>query len=120
MFEDLDLTKSGYITKEEICQGVTRLGNQLPQAQVEALFSRVDADLDGQISFQEFRRFLLLAPAVDDLSDMFEYWERTRYHRLNAVITSIGFVTVCARHQIHTLLEHQMCGCAALLIWARI
>ncbi len=78
MFNELDVQRDGHISEEELAIGLAKKGLKFSKAQTHALFKHVDQDNDGKLSFDEFKKYLLLAPELENLSQIFEYWSRSR------------------------------------------
>ena len=49
---------NGYITSKELSEMMFRLGQELDASDIECMIKEADLDLDGRISFQEFKTIL--------------------------------------------------------------
>ena len=54
MFQD----NNGFITPQELSQMMNQLGQKLNASDIESMIKEADLDLDGKISFQEFKTIL--------------------------------------------------------------
>ena len=54
LFQD----NNGYITPQELSDMMLRLGQNLGAHDIECMIKEADLDLDGKISFQEFKTIL--------------------------------------------------------------
>ena len=57
-FAVFDVDKDGYITKSERRQVMNRLGENLTDAQLDAMIKEADSDKDGKIDINEFRSLM--------------------------------------------------------------
>ena len=57
-FDFYDENGDGYITKLELTNVLTRLGNDIVDKEVETIIQSVDLDGDGKISYDEFCKML--------------------------------------------------------------
>ena len=51
MFELFDRDGNGFITREELSQGLKQLGEELGEKDLDEIFEEADLDGDGNISF---------------------------------------------------------------------
>ena len=49
---------NGYITSKELSEMMQQLGQNLDASDIECMIKEADLDLDGRISFQEFKTIL--------------------------------------------------------------
>ena len=61
-FEELDADGSGSIAAGELSTALRRLGYRLSDDQCRELLAKVDANNDGEVSFEEFREFFQFVP----------------------------------------------------------
>ena len=54
-FIDMNVSKSGFIQKSEFKFYLTHWGMKIPEETFEDLFSALDSDGDGQISYKDFQ-----------------------------------------------------------------
>jgi len=57
-FRMFDKDNNGYITSKELSEMMFRLGQELDASDIECMIKEADLDLDGRISFQEFKMIL--------------------------------------------------------------
>ena len=57
-FAVFDVDKDGYITKSELRQVMNRLGENLTDAQLDAMIKEADKDKDGKINEEEFKALM--------------------------------------------------------------
>ncbi|MGK5556303.1 EF-hand domain-containing protein [Actinomadura kijaniata] len=55
-FEECDLNRDGYISRDELRRHLLTQGKELSLAELDARIARVDTDGDGRISFEDFAR----------------------------------------------------------------
>ncbi|XP_025075228.1 calcium-binding mitochondrial carrier protein SCaMC-2 isoform X1 [Pogonomyrmex barbatus] len=77
-FSDLDKNKDGKIDLEELIRAFKELGIEIAREEATKLLQRMDQDGSLNISFNEWRDFLLYAPSTT-LLDIIEYWHHTTY-----------------------------------------
>ncbi|XP_069106393.1 uncharacterized protein [Argopecten irradians] len=53
-FQILDADQDGYITKEELTEFTSRVGDKKTEAEIQAIIRESDTNNDGRISYQEF------------------------------------------------------------------
>jgi Ca2+-binding EF-hand superfamily protein len=58
-FLQFDKSKTGYITKEDLKKTMIEFDNALTDEECNAMFSEVDLDGDGRITFREFRELMV-------------------------------------------------------------
>eukprot|EP01105_Mastigella_eilhardi_P001537 TRINITY_DN11839_c0_g1_i3.p3 TRINITY_DN11839_c0_g1~~TRINITY_DN11839_c0_g1_i3.p3 ORF type:complete len:164 (+),score=74.54 TRINITY_DN11839_c0_g1_i3:52-492(+) len=58
-FKMFDLDGNGLITAVELKQVMAKLGEALSDAEITAMIKEADADGDGQINFNEFKKIML-------------------------------------------------------------
>ncbi len=59
-FKKFDLDNSGYISVKELQQILARIGQHYSTEQIAELVSKVDANSDGRLSYQEFVKLMKL------------------------------------------------------------
>ena len=67
-FAVFDVDKDGYITKSELRQVMNRLGENLTDAQLDAMIKEADSDKDGRIDINEFRSLMKLSVCSTKIS----------------------------------------------------
>ncbi|XP_077276191.1 short Calcium-binding Mitochondrial Carrier isoform X1 [Temnothorax americanus] len=77
-FSHLDKNKDGKIDLEELIRAFKDLGIEIARKEATELLQRMDQDGSLNISFNEWRDFLLYAPS-STLFDIIEYWHHSTY-----------------------------------------
>ncbi|XP_074035025.1 short Calcium-binding Mitochondrial Carrier isoform X2 [Leptinotarsa decemlineata] len=77
-FTHLDKNKDGKIDLEELIRAFNDLGIPLERGEATNLLQRMDQDGSLNISYDEWRDFLLLAPS-NNLQDLIGYWRHSTY-----------------------------------------
>lgn len=77
-FSHLDRNRDGKIDLEELQGAFHDLGIPLDQAEAKNLLQRMDQDGSLNISYDEWREYLLLAPG-DDIHQLIRYWRHSMY-----------------------------------------
>ncbi|XP_044766769.1 calcium-binding mitochondrial carrier protein SCaMC-2 isoform X2 [Coccinella septempunctata] len=77
-FSHLDRNRDGKIDLEELAGAFKDLGIPLEKAEAKKLLQRMDQDGSLNISFDEWRDFLLLAPS-HDIHQLIKYWRHSTY-----------------------------------------
>ncbi|KAH0945495.1 hypothetical protein HN011_003856 [Eciton burchellii] len=77
-FSNLDKNRDGKIDLEELIRAFKELGIEIAREEATKLLQRMDQDGSLNISFNEWRDFLLYAPSTN-LRDIIEYWHHTTY-----------------------------------------
>ncbi|CAD5209671.1 unnamed protein product [Bursaphelenchus xylophilus] len=54
VFEELDVDGDGHITRSELRTAFQRMGHNLTDQEIKAIYKHVDINHDGKINFQEF------------------------------------------------------------------
>lgn len=54
-----DLDKDGYITVSELKAVMLSTGEEISDKDAQLMIDMADADHDGRVSYEEFRRFLI-------------------------------------------------------------
>jgi len=62
LFKDFDLTKSGFLTLEELEAMLIRLQAPVQDAHLWAVFNHIDKNKSGYIEFEEFVNFVVYDP----------------------------------------------------------
>jgi len=78
VFSTLDANKDGRITSSELKSAFNRLGISIGLEEAEKLVARLDDDNSLDISFDEWRDYLLFHPS-SNLDDIIEFWRRESY-----------------------------------------
>lgn len=77
-FSSLDKNKDGRIDVEELMKAFNELGVEIERNEASNLLQRMDQDGSLNISFDEWRDFLLYAPSTDIIS-LIKYWRHATY-----------------------------------------
>ncbi|XP_053957041.1 calcium-binding mitochondrial carrier protein SCaMC-1 isoform X2 [Anastrepha ludens] len=77
-FSHLDKNKDGTVDLEELIDAFKDLGIEVDPEEATNLLSRMDQDGSLNISFNEWRDFLLLAPSTD-IHDLIKFWRHSTY-----------------------------------------
>ncbi|XP_017784896.1 PREDICTED: calcium-binding mitochondrial carrier protein SCaMC-2 isoform X2 [Nicrophorus vespilloides] len=77
-FSNLDKNKDGKIDLEELIRAFHELGIPLDKSEARNLLQRMDQDGSLNISFDEWRDYLLLAPSCD-IHQLIHYWRHSTY-----------------------------------------
>lgn len=77
-FSHLDKNKDGKIDLEELIRAFNDLGIPLDKMEATNLLQRMDQDGSLNISYDEWRDFLLLAPSAN-IQDIILYWRHSTY-----------------------------------------
>ncbi|KAL3284804.1 hypothetical protein HHI36_018944 [Cryptolaemus montrouzieri] len=77
-FSHLDRNRDGKIDLEELAGAFHDLGIPLDKCEAKKLLQRMDQDGSLNISFDEWRDFLLLAPS-QDIHQLIKYWRHSTY-----------------------------------------
>ncbi|KAG7211499.1 hypothetical protein KM043_010769 [Ampulex compressa] len=77
-FSHLDRNRDGKIDLEELIRAFKDLGIKMECDEAKKLLQRMDQDGSLNISFNEWRDFLLYAPSTD-LLDIIQYWHHSTY-----------------------------------------
>jgi solute carrier family 25 (mitochondrial phosphate transporter), member 23/24/25/41 len=64
VFNQIDLDKSGFIVESELNHAMKNLGYKLNKTAIKRLLNKVDMNSDGKVSFDEFKIFFHLVPAI--------------------------------------------------------
>ena len=78
VFSKLDTNKDGRITSAEIKVAFKNLGINIGVEEAEKLVSRIDDDNSLDISFEEWRDYLMFHPS-SNIDDIIEYWRQESY-----------------------------------------
>ncbi|KAK9330063.1 mitochondrial carrier domain-containing protein [Lipomyces starkeyi] len=89
LFSAIDKDKNGRLDKTEVAAALEASGLSVPSAKLEQFFDYMDRDNDGEISFEDWRNFLLFMP-VDNMSIRAAY----RYFFDSIPLTSEGDVVL--------------------------
>ncbi|KAJ8915806.1 hypothetical protein NQ315_004618 [Exocentrus adspersus] len=77
-FSHLDRNKDGKIDLDELIRAFNDLGIPLERSEATNLLHRMDQDGSLNISYDEWRDFLLLAPS-NNIQDLITYWRHSTY-----------------------------------------
>lgn len=58
-FRVFDKDQNGYITRDELRQGMEMIGEPVTESSIDAMLLVADIDKDGKINYEEFARMLL-------------------------------------------------------------
>ena len=78
VFSKLDTNKDGRVNSTEITVAFKNLGISIGVEEAEKLVSRIDDDNSLDISFEEWRDYLLFHPS-SNIDDIIEYWRQESY-----------------------------------------
>jgi len=78
VFSSLDLNQSGRINSSEIKTAFGKQGINIDSEEAEKLVARIDANNSLDISFEEWRDYLLFHPS-SNLNDILEFWRQESY-----------------------------------------
>eukprot|EP00298_Acanthocystis_sp_HF-20_P009890 c18557_g1_i1.p2 GENE.c18557_g1_i1~~c18557_g1_i1.p2 ORF type:complete len:214 (-),score=97.94 c18557_g1_i1:32-673(-) len=68
-FHSLDLDKDGLLSKEELWEGLKRIGVYAPESDVDEMIAKGDSDGDGKISYEDFRKMNLGDGNENDINE---------------------------------------------------
>ncbi|XP_055620953.1 calcium-binding mitochondrial carrier protein SCaMC-2 isoform X4 [Toxorhynchites rutilus septentrionalis] len=77
-FTHLDRNRDGMVDLEELITAFKELGIEIDRHEAAKLLKRMDKDGSLNISFDEWRDFLLLAPS-SDIHELVKYWRHSTY-----------------------------------------
>ncbi|XP_058054095.1 mitochondrial adenyl nucleotide antiporter SLC25A25 isoform X2 [Anopheles bellator] len=77
-FTHLDKNRDGMVDLEELITAFKELGIDMDRHEAAKLLKRMDKDGSLNISFDEWRDFLLLAPS-SDIHELVKYWRHSTY-----------------------------------------
>ncbi|XP_043286050.1 calcium-binding mitochondrial carrier protein SCaMC-2 [Venturia canescens] len=77
-FSDLDKNRDGKIDLEELIRAFKDLGIEMSKEEAKKLLQRMDQDGSLNISFNEWRDFLLYAPSTN-IHELILYWRHSTY-----------------------------------------
>lgn len=77
-FSRLDRNHDGVVELDEMITAFKELGVNIDYHEAVKLFNRMDKDGSLDISYNEWRSFLLLAPSTD-IHDIVKYWRHSTY-----------------------------------------
>ncbi|XP_014603482.1 PREDICTED: calcium-binding mitochondrial carrier protein SCaMC-2 isoform X1 [Polistes canadensis] len=77
-FSDLDKNRDGKIDLEELIRAFKDLGIEMDRGEATKLLQRMDKDGSLNISFNEWRDFLLYAPSTN-IHELIQYWRHSTY-----------------------------------------
>lgn len=75
-FSHLDRNKDGKVDLDELIMAFKELGVEIDNTEAAKLLKRMDTDGSLNISYDEWRDFLLLAPS-SDLHELVKYWRHS-------------------------------------------
>jgi len=78
VFSKLDTNKDGRVSSQEIKVAFKNLGISIGVEEAEKLVSRIDDDNSLDISFEEWRDYLMFHPS-SNIDDIIEYWRQESY-----------------------------------------
>ncbi|XP_058464756.1 mitochondrial adenyl nucleotide antiporter SLC25A25 isoform X2 [Malaya genurostris] len=89
-FTNLDKNRDGMVDLEELIDAFKDLGIEMDRHEAAKLLKRMDKDGSLNISFNEWRDFLLLAPS-SDIHELVKYWRHSTHLRYNdAYLMMVG------------------------------
>jgi len=65
-FEAIDKDKSGTIDQDELKTAISNCEKNLSDAKVDEMMKFADADGDGKVNFQEFKKVMLMKPGSEE------------------------------------------------------
>ncbi|KAH8246285.1 hypothetical protein KR038_011158 [Drosophila bunnanda] len=77
-FSHLDKNRDGKVDLEELISAFKDLGLEIDLDEARNLLTRMDKDGSLNISFNEWRDFMLLAPSTD-IHDLIKFWRHSTY-----------------------------------------
>ncbi|CAI6254492.1 unnamed protein product [Periconia digitata] len=78
LFKSIDFDDDNHISKKELQVAFGRAGLAVPNSKLDEFFDRLDVNGDGNISFDEWRDFLLFIPATaPNLRAVLSYFQAT-------------------------------------------
>ncbi|KAM7249361.1 hypothetical protein ACFE04_019888 [Oxalis oulophora] len=77
-FSHIDRNKDGKIDQEELVRAFKELGVEIDLKEAKKLLKRMDKDGNLEISYNEWRDFLLYCPFTD-IHDLIKYWRHSTY-----------------------------------------
>ncbi|XP_059477924.1 mitochondrial adenyl nucleotide antiporter SLC25A23 isoform X2 [Neocloeon triangulifer] len=77
-FHSLDVNKDGKIDMDEMVVAFKQLGIEINRDEAKNLLQRMDTDGTLDITFDEWRNYLLYAPSTD-IRDIISYWRHSTY-----------------------------------------
>jgi len=78
VFSKLDTNKDGRVTSEEIKVAFKNLGINICSEEAEKLVSRLDDDNSLDISYEEWRDYLMFHPS-SNIDDIIQFWRKESY-----------------------------------------
>ncbi|KAL1376660.1 hypothetical protein pipiens_016771, partial [Culex pipiens pipiens] len=81
-FTHLDKNRDGKVDLEEMIEAFKELGIDMDRVEAAKLLKRMDKDGSLNISYDEWRDFLLLAPSAD-IHELVKYWRHSTNLRYN-------------------------------------
>ncbi|XP_037899016.1 calcium-binding mitochondrial carrier protein SCaMC-3 isoform X3 [Glossina fuscipes] len=91
-FSHLDKNRDGKVDLEELISAFEDLGLEVDTDEAKHLLSRMDTDGSLNISFNEWRDFLLLAPS-SDIHDLIKFWRHSTAVAYGTKL-SVGLATI--------------------------
>jgi len=78
MFRFLDTNKDGRICVENIQEAFQKMDISISESEAETLIARIDGNRSMDISFEEWRNYLIFLP-TSDISNIIEHWRDDSY-----------------------------------------
>ncbi|KAF6202023.1 hypothetical protein GE061_004419 [Apolygus lucorum] len=82
-FSHIDKNRDGKIDLEELIRGFNELGVDVEVEEAQKLLKRMDQDGSLEISYNEWRDFLLYAPYTN-IHDLIRYWRHSTVSNFNS------------------------------------
>nr|CAD7195465.1 unnamed protein product [Timema douglasi] len=91
-FSSLDKNKDGKIDVEELIRAFKDLGVDIDKTEATNLLQRMDQDGSLNISFDEWRDYLLYAPSTD-IIELIKYWRHSTQSSFNTTSALANYTT---------------------------
>ncbi|CAH0383440.1 unnamed protein product [Bemisia tabaci] len=99
-FSHLDKNRDGKIDLEELVKAFSELGVEIDHNEARKLLQRMDKDGSLEISFNEWRDYLLYAPTTD-IRDLINYWRHSTPNSLASCALCFVYPSECIHKRVH-------------------